>query len=321
MALLAIGAPLMFQIVLAEISFGNKFIVETTEGRTDEAAHETGERQGNVMSCTSSNIVSTLLAFALQKRDILYQVQISEKMAGKDPKLFKAIDSDKMGSFYVDDSGIPCRGKDEMFQTTKILGYFSIISRIGINGPKSFFNHMAPLEKLVDFMEICAWDRDNQTVQMTGMERIRGDGFNKSLGIIVGEFAEVHQIQDAHVSRKIDSALSRVASKRGLTKIEMETFMSAVGNASVLYDVLSSNCSLYIIRRAMKRQIAIISCAFGIRRSDRKAVLFAPVRLGGNAQRYLMCEIVCNLVRELIYFLNSFITSGLLAQTRFLQQS
>ena len=119
------------------------------------------------------------------------------------------------------------------------------------------------------------------------------------------------------MSRKIDSALSRVASKRGLTKIEMETFMSAVGNASVLYDVLSSNCSLYIIRRAMKRQIAIISRAFGIRWCDRKAVLFAPVRLGGNAQRYLMCEIVCNLVRELMYFLNSLITSGLLAQTRY----
>jgi hypothetical protein len=303
----ALGAPIMFIKVMLETSFLNRFRVRTTEGDTRLTDHENGERQGTVVSCDTIIFIGQLIVSTLRKRGLMYEMQLSESV----------IDPDDLGCFYVDDQEWHCRGREQMEEVIEILCFFSAISCIGLNGPdKSSFSLWANAEKMVDEIKMTPWDRDNETLEETSIGRLRGNTSQKSLGIMLGETADVHEWQDPVVSRKIHAALSRVALKR-LTRIEMQTLMTSVGLTSILFDPLGTNARLQTIRAAQRRMMQIASRSFAFRQSDRKLNLYCPVALGGNAQRYLIAEHVVALVRELTYYLNSPVVAGECALARY----
>ena len=216
LVLLAFNAPIMFLRVLAETSKDNSFVVRTTEGDTDVTKHENGERQGNVLACTTVNFVNTLVVLTLTNRGLMYRMSYVES----------EIAPDELGCFYVDDQEWQANGKSELLEIVRILSIFSIVSRIGLNGPeKSFFSLYTSVEGMIDEIKMVAWDRESETVIEKSMSRLKDEECQKSLGIILGEKANVHRFQDPIVQRKIHAALSRVAGKK-LSRIEMQTLMT-----------------------------------------------------------------------------------------------
>jgi ribonuclease HI len=147
------------------------------------------------------------------------------------------------------------------------------------------------------------------------MDQPKGEDFRKSLGIMIGEFADVHKAQDPAVAQSMMIALAKVNSKK-LTRAEMQTLMVSVGIASIMFDPLGTNVRLATIRKIQRRQMYIAGRALAVRRYDRKYIIYAPLRLGGNAQRYFLAEHVLSLVRELSYYLNISTRAGRVARAK-----
>ena len=95
------------------------------------------------------------------------------------------------------------------------------------------------------------------------------------------------------------------------------TPLTSVGLTAILYDPISTNASLQVLRSAQIRQVALSNKAVGVRKFDRQFGTFAPKHLGGCAQRYLVAEHVVALVRELSFFLNCISVAGEMARARF----
>jgi hypothetical protein len=167
-----LGAPLMLRKVVAETSYDNRCFVRTTEGDTEVIDHQDGQRQGLVMACSNCNFASILMAETLKGRDLMYQMRFVE-----DP-----IDPDELGVIYVDDSDNHLRGTDALKEATKILGFLSIVARVGMNGnPKSFFTLSANSQEMIDHIHMIAWNREEESIVENRIDRLKGEDFWKPL--------------------------------------------------------------------------------------------------------------------------------------------
>ena len=111
--------------------------------------------------------------------------------------------------------------------------------------------------------------------------------------------------QDARKHARVNMQLEKLIKVYRLSKVEMTTAIVPRVGGALSFDVLRCNVPPELAKALASRYVFVMSRAYGMAVSDRKAVMFAPIQYGGDACKHLFTELVLATTRETLLYMNS----------------
>ena len=311
--LLALGAPEQLAQMIAEDYMDNTFVVVTSIGNTDIMQMLDGLRQGNTMSCAIANIFNTVRIAIIQAANVLYEME--DAVDGKGNVLIKRFN---MMFLYCDDGeqGIG-GGPKVLILCLETNGMMSIVFRMGVHPTKTVITIFATEEEQVPTeLAVWVWRREKQKIEKVNFTTVKwADPLKpmdeqqpvevaRSLGYVICNVVNTLEAQGRANWRRVSKQFARLEACARLTKIETNMCARALIGGATNYDPWGCPSPDVVIRRIQVRHLRITSRAYGMWPSDRKIMIQAPLKYGGDEQKGMFTEILLATSREGLFLMN-----------------